>query len=717
MADATSTDPLGTLTAPAPLAGQPQPLAGTIPAPQPMPGASGGAVNPVRQQVVSFWQNQGVPPQVAQGIADRAGVESGYDPSKLGDSGTSGGLYQHHDDRLEKLKSFASSQGKAWTDPAVQNAFALTEIKGGDPVATAHWQEILKAPDRATASALWTKYFERPAVPGYSTADMAAQIQKIQQGKFEEADKLSKVAADLAKQIGGEQGNISESMERVRRAQDRADEANNAALKAISKAPSQPDIDGVNHLNGLATFVGIIGGLFTRSPMRASLNAAASAIEAYNDHDREAYNTAYKNWTTQTDLLFKIADMTQTRVKDILYDEQMGNNERRALLDSTLRAAGLTQLADQTKIEGYSAPLDWMEKMQAAQTAHDDRRVQQDQAHEYRMALLGQNKTEAQEADAWVQSKASEVYEQTGQWPTADQRLQLLGDYEKAKHAGAGGSGLAAEKQAAVEQSIKEWREDPKNAQWVADHPNERLPADVFNKLVEPSARGAQAATQIQALIGASNELIPALKNLVDLDVGATSGIFMGVQTGRPESLSEAVKRSLANKITSDQASAVLSRFAGVSRSLAIIEGQGRATGLVGLQKMNEAALVPQEFDTPLKIMSKYAEMRQIIEQNVETMKASPYVGAAQKELLDKIGKEAKEAVPWTVSDLNVLLKGKGSTESTRDFAERVLQKQNGGAPAEAVAELKEHRDDPVYRDSFKKHFPNADIDKLLTTP
>src|SRR5207302_10671373 len=81
---------------------------------------------PGRGQVVSFWQTQGgVPPHVAEGIADAVGVESSFNPDAPGDykngAPTSGGYYQHHADRLEELQAFAAQQGRAWRDGNVQN--------------------------------------------------------------------------------------------------------------------------------------------------------------------------------------------------------------------------------------------------------------------------------------------------------------------------------------------------------------------------------------------------------------------------------------------------------------------------------------------------------------------------------------------------------------------------------------------------------------------
>jgi len=111
-----------------------------------------------RQGVVDFWKSKGAPEHVAEGIADRVKVESGFDPTVKGDGGTSVGLYQHHDERMTKLRALPD-----WQNPDAQNKFAFSEVTGGDPIATAGWERIKNAKTREEANKLWTQYFERPA--------------------------------------------------------------------------------------------------------------------------------------------------------------------------------------------------------------------------------------------------------------------------------------------------------------------------------------------------------------------------------------------------------------------------------------------------------------------------------------------------------------------------------------------------------------------------
>src|SRR5215469_4368972 len=373
---------------------------------------NGGFASP--QERWDFVQREaiarGLDPAKVRALGNSEGGWSGFDTT--GDSGTSFGPFQMHVSGTAPGTS-ASGLGDEFRaatglDPSLpQNEkalslFALDQLKihGFDPNI---WHGLRSA--------------------GVSVGDMAAQVRRVQADQGAAAGRLDATAQGLIKQIGAERGNLDESMKRVRAAQDKADQANDAALAAISKAPAQPEIDGVKQLNGLAVLVGVLGGLFTKSPMRTSINAAASAIEAYNDHDREKYQVAYKNWVTQTGLLFKIADMTQSRVRDILYDEQMGANERNALLDTTLRAAGLPQLADKLRTEGDSVVLDWMEKMQSAKTAHEDRMAQMQQTHELALLRLSMSPSQAGMVEQMVNQWAAEVEQATGQPPSTEDRI------------------------------------------------------------------------------------------------------------------------------------------------------------------------------------------------------------------------------------------------------------------------------------------------------
>jgi hypothetical protein len=191
---------------------------------------------------------------------------------------------------------------------------------------------------------------------------------------------------------------------------------------------------------------------------------------------------------------------------------------------------------------------------------------------------------------------------------------------------------------------------------------------------IELSAKaggGRQAAAQVMAMLNAGNEASASVANLVDLPVTATSGWFKGLTSVPADKLVENVKRGLAGYVNAGDARALQISWQGIGRSLATLEAAGRATGLVGLTKQAEA-IMPQKGDKNTDVLRSYAEIRQIVERSVETMKTSPDVSKDQKALMDKIAGEVRKSVPWTVQDINALERGGGSDKTVKEFAETI---------------------------------------------
>lgn len=121
------------------------------------------------EQIFSYLVSNGISDAMAIGILVNIQAESNFSTTAVGDGGTSGGLFQHHNERWTALKAYATSTGRAWTDWTAQVDFALAEaanMSGWNPAAT----------DPAAAASWWTTYFERPANTAQKAIERAGLV-------------------------------------------------------------------------------------------------------------------------------------------------------------------------------------------------------------------------------------------------------------------------------------------------------------------------------------------------------------------------------------------------------------------------------------------------------------------------------------------------------------------------------------------------------------
>lgn len=116
---------------------------------------------------VSYLINKGYSPAAAAGAASHFVHEGGGDSAAIGDDGTSGGIAQFHNERLDALKTFAAARGKPWTDHTTQLDFVDHELHTTESATLAKLQAA-KTPEEATAAFY---DYERPA--GWKPGDLS----------------------------------------------------------------------------------------------------------------------------------------------------------------------------------------------------------------------------------------------------------------------------------------------------------------------------------------------------------------------------------------------------------------------------------------------------------------------------------------------------------------------------------------------------------------
>lgn len=87
--------------------------------------ATGERSKYIQQKLMSM----GFSASAAAGVVGNLVQESGLRTDAIGDNGTSGGLAQWHNERLDALKRFAAARGKEWTDLDMQIEFLVEEMR------------------------------------------------------------------------------------------------------------------------------------------------------------------------------------------------------------------------------------------------------------------------------------------------------------------------------------------------------------------------------------------------------------------------------------------------------------------------------------------------------------------------------------------------------------------------------------------------------------
>lgn len=143
---------------------------GGTPAPAPNPSPSpGGSVSGIEnrpgvkgnaQQTIAFFMSKGLTRAQAAGIAGNLLYESGFNPSAVGDGGTSFGVAQWHNGRGAAMKAWTQSHGYSPTSFKGQLEYLWYELNHSESYALGKLRATTNPYDAGMA---FCRYFERPA--------------------------------------------------------------------------------------------------------------------------------------------------------------------------------------------------------------------------------------------------------------------------------------------------------------------------------------------------------------------------------------------------------------------------------------------------------------------------------------------------------------------------------------------------------------------------
>lgn len=144
--------------------GNPTPAPG--PTPTPTPGPVSGienrpGVRGTARQAIDFFMSKGLTRAQAAGIAGNLLHESGFNPSAVGDGGTSFGIAQWHNGRGDAMKRWTAAHGYSPTSFRGQLEYLWHELNNSERNALGKLRQTSSPYD---AGMSFCRYFERPAV-------------------------------------------------------------------------------------------------------------------------------------------------------------------------------------------------------------------------------------------------------------------------------------------------------------------------------------------------------------------------------------------------------------------------------------------------------------------------------------------------------------------------------------------------------------------------
>jgi hypothetical protein len=210
---------------------------------------------------------------------------------------------------------------------------------------------------------------------------------------------------------------------------------------------------------------------------------------------------------------------------------------------------------------------------------------------------------------------------------------------------------------------------DPKNGRYLTAVGFKPIEGDEFRPIKGGEAgMGNRAEVMFNRVTSAANEATAAARNIMELPVTTTRGVFGGRSQGH--GLFEAAKEDLANKVTGQEAQDYNTMLAGVGRNLAAIETAGLAPS--GSLTHSMDALAIKEGDTNITKLRKMAEMRQIVERGIEPNLANPKIPVEEKDMVKGIIKGIQEAIPFTQHDITMFERNGKATQTFGDYAKKV---------------------------------------------
>lgn len=185
----------------------------------------------------------------------------------------------------------------------------------------------------------------------------------------------------------------------------------------------------------------------------------------------------------------------------------------------------------------------------------------------------------------------------------------------------------------------------------------------------------------------AGESVADTLENIAQMPVGASTGVF-GVGAAPGKSMLAATKDTLRNAVTSADVQMYTAALAGANRALAVLESAGLAPS--GMAQQSFESLAWREGDDKESTrLYKLAEMRQTVDNAMQTALTNPAITPDMKAQIEGIMRRVQAAVPFSPMDILLLERSPGTTTLADILKQRGLAAAAPGgnaAPAASAA-------------------------------
>lgn len=175
----------------------------------------------------------------------------------------------------------------------------------------------------------------------------------------------------------------------------------------------------------------------------------------------------------------------------------------------------------------------------------------------------------------------------------------------------------------------------------------------------------------------AGESMADALENIADMPAGASMGVF-GVGASPGTSILASTKDTLRNAATSEAVQMYTAALAGANRALAVLESAGLSPS--GSTTQSFESLAWREGDTEASRLYKLAEMRQTVDNAMQTALTNPAVSQDMRDQVVEIIRRVERSVPFSPMDVLRLSRAPAGVTLQDIIRQQAPQAVPGGA-------------------------------------